>query len=165
MLAGGRARRFGSDKAYARYQGHRLIDLGAKALSGQCAGLVVCGREEAGYDCIADRPARDMGPLGGINAALHFAQANGFDAVMSAACDIPNLPDNLATGLAGDGAAIVRTQPVVGFWPVALADRLDHFLNEGGRKLFDFALLIGARLVEIDPPLMNINRPEDLPES
>lgn len=164
ILAGGQARRFGSDKAHARYNGWRLIDLAADALSAQCDGLVICGREEAGFTCIPDRPKADMGPLGGINAALHYAAGNGFDRVLSVACDIPNIPADLARAMAGDGAAIVQSQPVVGLWPVELAGALDDFLAEGGRKLFDFAGCVDARLVRFDPPLLNINRPEDLPE-
>ena len=163
LLAGGQARRFGSDKAYARYEGQRLIDLVGRALAAQCAGVVVCGREESGFECLADRPGADLGPLGGINAALHYASANGFDAVLSAACDIPNLPHDLSQSLSGEGAAIVQSQPVVGLWPAKLAEPLDEFIAGGGRKLFDFADSVGARLVRFDPPLMNINRPEDLP--
>ncbi|HEX5645184.1 MAG TPA: NTP transferase domain-containing protein, partial [Erythrobacter sp.] len=33
IIAGGQARRFGSDKAYARYHGQRLIDLVGRALA------------------------------------------------------------------------------------------------------------------------------------
>lgn len=164
ILAGGAARRFGSDKAHALYQGERLIDIVGKRLNAQCAGVVVCGRAEPGYDCVPDRPAPDYGPLGGINAALHFGRDQGYETVLSAACDIPNLPSDLYSTLAGEGAAIVQSQPVVGLWPIELADRLEPFLAEGGRKLFDFALLVGARMVRFDPPLMNVNRPQDLPQ-
>jgi molybdopterin-guanine dinucleotide biosynthesis protein A len=103
-----------------------------------------------------------LGPLGGLNAALHHAAANGFDAVLSAGCDIPNLPSNLAEQLQGEGAAIVQSQPVVGLWPVSLAAPLDAYISEGGRALYGFAERVGARQVAIDPPLMNVNRPEDL---
>ena len=162
ILAGGQARRFGSDKAYATYKGGRLIDQVGSALAAQCAALVICGRDEAGFDCLADWPEAGLGPLGGLNAALHYAQAQGFDAVLSSGCDIPNLPDNLAGILAGDGAAIVQSQPVVGLWPAMLAQRLDAYLQGGGRSLYGFAESIGARQMEIDPPLLNVNRPGDL---
>ena len=124
--------------------------------------MVVCGREEEGFACIPDRPAADMGPLGGINAALHHARYHGFDHVLSAACDIPNLPHDLVKALAGEGAAMVQSQPVVGLWPAGLADELEAFLSGGGRRLYDFGQGAGARMVRIDPPLMNVNRPEDL---
>jgi molybdopterin-guanine dinucleotide biosynthesis protein A len=131
-------------------------------LAAQCKALVICGREETGFDCLPDRPERGLGPLGGLNAALHHAKAHGFDAVLSAGCDIPNLPTDLAKVLAGEGAAIVQDQPVVGLWPVALAAELDAYLAEGGRSLYRFAERVNARQLTINPPLMNINRPEDL---
>ncbi|MDX1704620.1 MAG: molybdenum cofactor guanylyltransferase [Altererythrobacter ishigakiensis] len=161
-MAGGKATRFGSDKAYARYKGRRLIDHVGAALAAQCSGLVVCGRAEEGFDCIADLPNEGLGPLGGLNAALHFARSNGFDRVLSAGCDIPNLPEDLAQTLSGEGAAIVHNQPVVGLWPASLAPRLDIFIRDGGRALYGFADSIGARPVTLNTPLMNVNRPEDL---
>lgn len=124
---------------------------------------MVCGRKENGFDCLADLPEPGLGPLGGLNAALHYAQANGFDAVLSAGCDIPNLPRDLAETVAGENAAIVQNQPVVGLWPADLAPQLDHFLRGGGRSLYGFAENVSARQLEIDPPLMNVNSPGDLP--
>lgn len=168
LLAGGKARRFGSDKAHAHYHGWRLIDLVRESLAAQCEAVVVCGREEEGFACLPDRPCANMGPLGGINAALHHAEAEGFDAVLSAACDIPNLPPDLAQILdreAPEGpAAIVQSQPVVGLWRASLARDLEGFLQGGGRRLYDFGSSIGARMVAFDPPLLNINRAEDLPD-
>lgn len=162
ILAGGQARRFGSDKAHALYQGERLIERVASALAAQCEGVVVCGRSEPGFACIADRPGPGLGPLGGLNAALHHARAGGFDAVLSAPCDVPDLPHDLAQCLSGTGAGIVAGQPVIGLWPVSAVRAIDTYLGEGGRRLFGFAERIGARLVPVDPPLMNVNRPEDL---
>ncbi|MEP5936847.1 MAG: molybdenum cofactor guanylyltransferase [Erythrobacter sp.] len=163
ILAGGKARRFGSDKALALYDGERLLDRVAKALAEQCDQLVLCGREEAGFTCLADRPTPDLGPLGGLNAALHHAAANGFDAVLSSGCDAPNLPQTLTQQLSGEGAAIVQSQPVVGLWPSALATQLDAFIADEGRALYGFAERAGARQIAFDPPLLNVNRPEDLP--
>ena len=139
-----------------------MIDLVGRALAKQCDGLVVCGREEAGFDCIADIPEAGLGPLGGLNAALHYAVQNGFEAVLSAGCDVPNLPETLAQTLAGKGAAIIQSQPVVGLWPATLSDELDSYLKEGERALYGFAERVGARQIPIDPPLMNVNQPGDL---
>lgn len=129
--------------------------------------MIVCGREEPGYTCVPDRPEPDLGPLGGLNAALHYAEEQGFDAVLSAGCDIPNLPPDLAEILGAETlslhrSAIVQSQPVVGLWPVGIAKELEAFLADDGRALYGFAEKAGARMVRFDPPLMNINRPEDL---
>lgn len=163
ILAGGQARRFGSDKAQALYGGARLIDRVAAAMVAQSGALVVCGREEPGFRCIPDWPEPGLGPLGGLAAALRHAGENGFAGVLSAGVDAPDLPHDLARALAGEGAAIVESQPVVGLWPAATAPALEAFLAGGGRSLYRFADHIAARRVDLAHPLMNVNRPEDLP--
>lgn len=163
ILAGGQARRFGSDKAHALYDGARLIDRVAAALAARCQGVVVCGREEPGFACIPDWPETGLGPLGGLAAALRHAGAGGCSHVLSAGVDVPDLPHDLAACLAGKGAAIVESQPVVGLWPAAEAPTLDAFLAGGGRSLYRFADHIGARRIDLPHALMNVNRPEDLP--
>ena len=162
ILAGGQARRFGSDKAHALYEGRRLIDQVADALGQQTQALIICGREEPGFGSVPDQPEAGLGPLGGLNAALEFAIAKGFTHVLSAGVDIPNLPADLAGQLSGEGAAIVESQPVVGWWPVAVADDLAEFIAEGGRALYGFAKRVSARRVELAQPLMNVNKPGDL---
>ncbi len=162
ILAGGQARRFGSDKAQALYEGARLIDRVAAALAAQCGSVVVCGREEPGFVCIPDWPEAGLGPLGGLIAALRHAQPRGFTHVLCAGVDVPDLPHDLAATLAGEGAAIVESQPVVGLWPVAAFPALEAFLAEGGRSLYRFADHIGARRIDLPAALMNVNRPEDL---
>ena len=161
-MAGGKARRFGSDKAEALYQGKRLIDRVASSLGEQTTALIMCGRDEPGFGCIPDQPEAGLGPLGGLLAALRFAEEKGFAHVLSAGVDAPNLPTNLADQLKGDGAAIAASQPVVGLWPVSIEADLTHFIAEGERALYGFADLINARKVTVEPPLLNVNRPEDL---
>ncbi|MFN4020387.1 MAG: molybdenum cofactor guanylyltransferase [Erythrobacter sp.] len=163
ILAGGQARRFGSDKAQALYRGARLIDRAAAALGAQCAAVVVCGRGEPGFACIPDWPEPGLGPLGGLAAALRHAHEQGYSHVLSAGVDAPDLPHDLAASLAGDGAAIVASQPVVGLWPVTDWPAVRAFLEGGGRSLYRCADHIGARRVELAAGLMNVNRPEDLP--
>jgi molybdopterin-guanine dinucleotide biosynthesis protein A len=163
ILGGGQARRFGSDKAQAIYEGARLIDRVAAALSAQCESVVVCGRDEPGFACISDWPESGLGPLGGLAAALRHADARGLSHVLSAGVDAPDLPYDLAMQLAGEGSAIVGSQPVVGLWPVSAAPALAGFLAEGRRSLYRFADHIGARRIDLPATLMNVNRPEDLP--
>ena len=134
----------------------------AAALLAQSGALVVCGREEPGFACIPDWPEPGLGPLGGLAAALRHAEQQGFSHVLSAGVDAPDLPHDLAATLAGKGAAIVESQPVVGLWPVEAARVLEAFIATGGRSLYRFADHIGARRVALPAPLMNVNRPEDL---
>lgn len=162
ILAGGASRRFGSDKAEALLDGKRLLDHVAEALAAQTDAVILCGREDDRFRCVADRPETRIGPLGGLAAALHFASEQGFDAVLTAGCDSPDLGHDVVVSLRGEGAAIAESQPVIGYWPVRLAPELDAFIANGGRSLFGFAEAAGARRVTLAVPPANINAPEDL---
>ena len=164
-MAGGQSRRFGSDKALAVVGGRRLIDRVADALSSQCDGLIVCGREEAGYPCIPDRPGAGLGPLGGLCAALHHGLEHGYSHVLAAPCDIPDLPKDLLAQFAGQGSAVVLAQPVVGLWECGHASTLAQMLESENRAVMAFADAVAARRIVLDRPLGNINRPEDIPDA
>jgi molybdopterin-guanine dinucleotide biosynthesis protein A len=162
VLAGGRARRFGGDKALALLHGRPLIEHAAEALARHAAVVVICGRSHAPYAALADLPGADMGPLGGLNAALHHAAAEGYEGVLCTGCDMPVFPDALAMALIGEGAAIVERQYLMSYWPSALAPKLDAYLRESSdRSVRGWLAAVGPRQVAA-PPLPNINTPEDL---
>lgn len=161
VLAGGRATRFGSDKALARMaDGRTLIDHATAGLAPHVAAVLICGRNGG----LADRPAPDMGPLGGLNAALHHALDHGFAGVLTTGCDMPFYPAALPVALVGDGAAILKGQQLLGWWPATLAPELDtHLAAENNRSIRGWLDRIDARVVEIPGLILpNINRPEDL---
>jgi molybdopterin-guanine dinucleotide biosynthesis protein A len=163
ILAGGQSRRFGSDKALAPFDGRALIDHVAAGLSAQSDALIVVGRAHGGLTSVADRPRAGLGPLGGLAGALHWARANGFQAVLSAPCDAPLLPCDLAMRLAGEGPAYVAGLPVIGWWPSALADEIDRWLAEDrSRAMRHWAAAVGARRVMLDVLPANVNTVEDL---
>jgi molybdopterin-guanine dinucleotide biosynthesis protein A len=103
-----------------------------------------------------------MGPLGGLNAALHHAIEGGFEGVLSTGCDMPVFPDALAQALIGEGAAIAEGQYLMGYWPSALAPKLDAHLRENSDRSVRAWLAAVAPRHVIAPPLPNINTPEDL---
>lgn len=161
VLAGGRSSRFGSDKALALMpDGRTLIDHAIAGLAPHVAQVVICGRAGG----LPDRPAPDMGPLGGLNAALHHALAQGFAGVLTTGCDMPLYPAELPAALIGEGAAILKGQQLLGWWPATLAPTLDaHLAEANNRSIHGWLDRIGARVVEIPGlELPNINRPEDL---
>ena len=165
VLAGGRSSRFGSDKALARMaDGLTLLDHAIAGLAVHVEAMVICGRTRAGFTGVADRPAPDMGPLGGLNAALHYAADHGFIGVLTTGCDMPVYPANLPTALKGDGPAVLQGQPLLGYWPATLAPLLDaHLVEANNRSIRGWLDRIGARVVTMpNLVLPNINRPEDL---
>lgn len=163
VLAGGRSRRFGSDKALAELDGRALIDRAIADLSASVESVAVCGREVAGRLSLPDRPRPDLGPLGGLNAALHHAAGHGYAGVLSTGCDMPVFPAPLAAMLVGEGAAIVEGQHLVGYWPVALAAALDAYLAASDdRSIRAWLALARPRIIAFSAPLPNINTPADL---
>lgn len=163
VLAGGRSTRFGSDKAEAIWRGRPLLDHVVDRLGSACPKVIVCGRYHADHETVPDRPASDLGPLGGINAALHFALANGFDRVLSAPCDAPSVSEELLASLAAARDNVyVTDMPVIGCWKADSAPLLDaHLRGSHGRSMRSWAERIDAIALDLPAPL-NINRPVDL---
>ena len=163
ILAGGAASRFGADKALAMFEGKPLIDHVAAALMPHVSAMVVVGREHGLLTSVADHPAPDLGPLGAIAGALRWAQAHGYGAVLSAPCDAPLLPIDLAARLAGAGPAYVAGLPVLGWWPADLADHLASWLAaDKPRAVRRWAAAVGAREVPLDMVPPNVNTRDDL---
>jgi molybdopterin-guanine dinucleotide biosynthesis protein A len=162
VLAGGRSRRFGSDKAAAMLDGRRLLDHAAVALAAHCDDLVVVGRADAAYVSIADAPASGLGPLGGLCAALLHAGVNGFDAVLMLPCDVPALPAEVASALIADCPAVVASQPVVGCWPASLGKELEDYLRSDQRRAMQAWVDHADAARIVSGPLANINLPADL---
>lgn len=161
VLAGGRSSRFGSDKALAMLpDGRTLLDHAIAGLAPHVEQVMICGRAAG----LADRPAPDMGPLGGLNAALHHAQAHGFAGILTTGCDMPVYPADLPARLIGEQAAILEGQQLLGWWPASLANALDaHLAEANNRSIYGWLDRIGARVVTVPGlALPNINRPEDL---
>lgn len=162
IIAGGQARRFGSDKALAMHQGKPLIRHAIDTLRPQVATLVLCGRDHEGIERIEDRPGPGLGPTGAINAALHRAAQMGLRGVLTVPVDVLPLPGDLALRLATDGLACFDQQFLVAFWPVELAEAVDDYVAQGGRKPAELLDRFGARRVADPPGIANVNRPGDL---
>jgi molybdopterin-guanine dinucleotide biosynthesis protein A len=162
VLAGGRSIRFGSDKALAEIEGHTLLAMAVDTLSGWCEHVVVVGRELAPAPTLPDWPRTGMGPLAGLAAALHLAADEGYEAVLTCGVDAVVLPDDLPAVL-GAGPACLDDQPVIGIWPITVIPALEALLHSDERHAFyRLAEIVGARRVQTQRRVPNINTPEDL---
>ncbi len=162
VLAGGQATRFGGDKALAELGGQTLLARAVEALAGWCDHVVVVGRETAPAPTLSDWPAAGMGPLGGIAAALRFAEDAGYAEVLTCGVDSVGLPPDLPALLA-PAPAYLADQPVIGVWPASVAAVVTAILEGDGRhSMLAFAEAIGARAVTVGQHPANINTPADL---
>ncbi|WP_294356589.1 molybdenum cofactor guanylyltransferase [uncultured Sphingomonas sp.] len=163
VLAGGRATRFGRDKALALLGEATLLDHALASLASHVDALVVIGREQAPMPIAPDLPSPDLGPLGGIAGALAYAQDHGHASVLTTACDTPSLPGALVAALLANGAAHAAEAPTVGHWPVRLLEPLLAHLRSGeSRSIKRWAATQQVVAVLPGVTVANINTPDDL---
>jgi len=134
---------------------------------------------------IADPIDGFVGPLAGVLAGLRWAASvdPGISHVVTASSDAPFLPSDLVarladTATAAPGAIAIaqsggHLHPVIGLWPVALADDLEAALGNGVRKVLHWtdrwgteATPFPATTVGGEPcdPFFNANTPAELAE-
>jgi molybdopterin-guanine dinucleotide biosynthesis protein A len=163
VLAGGRATRFGRDKALVQLGEATLLQHAIASLAPHVDALVVVGRADAPVAVTPDLPQADLGPLGGIAGALSFARAHGHASVLTSACDTPSLPDALVAALLAREASYAADAPTVGHWPVRLLDPLLARLASGeSRSIRRWATDAGVAAVLPGVPVPNVNTVGDL---
>ena len=184
ILAGGRSRRMGTDKAVFVYKGRRLIDHVHARLKPQVDEIMISGRLDYGLGLavISDKDDVPHGPVGGIvSLALTLRETHPQASVFyTVPVDAPMFPDDivaaLSIGVASDRpdyTAIARSasglQAVFACWQIsavlAAAKTLNHAdsISEKSISLQKFAALCGANIVDFDSDVafLNINEPRD----
>lgn len=178
ILAGGSGRRLGGvDKALLPLAGQPLITHLQDRLGPQVEELAIAANGDParlGFTGLPVLPdGIGAGPLAGVLAGLGWAAAQGADALVSAAVDLPFLPCDLVPRLwmAADGGLAVaecggRSHPTCALWPVAIIPELQAYLAAGEARVMGFATAQGAaaaRFAGGEPdPFLNLNTPEDL---
>jgi len=92
ILAGGKSRRMGRDKAFIEFGGKPIIARVIERIQPLCAELIIVANDRAAYQSFDARIVSDVypgkGSLGGLYTGLHTARA---DFVLAVACDMPFL--------------------------------------------------------------------------
>jgi len=178
ILAGGKSRRMGTDKAVLRFGGVTLLERAARTALSAGLPVLVAGRARPNAwqtpeveFALDDAPGR--GPLGGLETALRRAGGP----VLAVACDMPLLtPDALrwlrdqATAGAGEhGLAVVHDgqwEPLFSVYAPQCLPLIGSRLAAGRLSLH--GLIEAGDFVRADAPgwvasqLVNVNTPEDL---
>ena len=194
LLAGGQSRRMGGgDKGLLEIAGKPMLGHVIGRIKDQVGGMVINANGDPGrfasfgLPVVADTIEGHVGPLAGVLAGMRWSTANAPEAgyILTVSTDAPLIPEDLVArlvnGLREEPQAAIalassggNLHPVIGLWPVRLADDLEAALRDGLRKVLhwtdrhgtvtvDFAFhRLGKR--EIDP-FFNANTPEELDEA
>lgn len=177
VLAGGHARRFGSDKLSAPLQGRTVLDLALEATAG--AGTIVCvgprRRTRQAVTWVREDPA-GSGPVPAVAAGLSQVR-NPWLLLLAgdmpyAAAGVASLLSALAAGAqtphTGPYAAVSadgRLQPLLALWPVEQLRRRVTVVSSAHRRsitaLYDDVDLV--RVLVDDATVHDIDDPQDLP--
>ncbi len=197
VLAGGLSRRMFPDEAQSGDKG--LLDLAGVSMLqrvvGRLAPQVQCVILNANGDAtrfaslglpvVADSVGGFVGPLAGVLAGMRWADLHSpATHIATVSSDAPFIPTELVDHLQQapkprlHSIALARSggelHPVIGLWPVAIADDLEACLREGTRKVLAFTdrhgtvpvdfpfLHIGGQPVD---PFFNANTREELDEA
>jgi len=193
LLAGGQSRRMGGgDKGLRKIAGRPMLAHVLDRFAPQVGRVVLNANGdpgrfyEFGLPVVADSIEGNVGPLAGVLAGMRWSADNMADAthIATASTDAPLIPADLVSRLADalngrdEKIALAKSggfmHPVIGLWPVELADDLEAALKDGVRKVLhwtdrhgtigvDFEF-VRAGAKEIDP-FFNANTPEELQEA
>lgn len=162
VLAGGRSRRMGQDKAMLPFGTSTLLQHQLTTLAVLCDRVVVSG-DYRGYDCVGDL-FPDRGPLGGMHAAAkRFKQ----EALLFLPVDMPVMsPEALRTLMAQSDPCHFDGQPLPCFFPIAddVANSIESlWASESLKKsVHELHAFLSSRHIPSPEqnPFENINTPE-----
>lgn len=183
VLAGGRSRRFGTEKALALLNGAPLIAHALRPLAG-CAAIAVNARPDSGaagfaagrgLTLLPDPEGAPDGPLSGVREGLRWAIGRRAQYLAVTPCDTPNLPDDLFDRLEAAmtpqvAAAFAVTdagpQPLTALWRCAPAlEAVEAALADGAHPSVQSVLArLNAAPVHFAEPdaFANANTPAEL---
>ncbi|WP_199153717.1 molybdenum cofactor guanylyltransferase MobA [Chromobacterium sp. ASV23] len=179
LLAGGQGSRMGGvDKGWVELDGVALAERVATRLRPQADALLISANRNLERYAALGQVVTDAaefancGPLAGLEAGL---AACATPWLLTAPCDLPLLPENLAARLLAplrDGRsqlAVARSagqaHPVCMALSITLLPSLRDYLRGGGRRVREWQAQAGALAVDFDDApqaFRNLNTPQDL---
>ena len=186
ILAGGKSRRFGADKAVAKLGDKSLIDYTINKLEPKFAEILVITNKPIQVSknnifFIKDTMSGQLGPLVGILSAMEWVKNNdkNYEWIISFPCDTPffeeEIIDKVINSQKSSDKKLLflksgnKRHNIFGLWSIELMEQLRNDINKGARKVEDWANKIGTEIVEInsesDKSFLNINTKLDLEDA
>jgi molybdopterin-guanine dinucleotide biosynthesis protein A len=173
----------GGDKCLLPLKGKPMLAHVLDRIAPQAGAILINSNSPAelyapfGWPVLPDGMTGFQGPLAGLLTGMTWARKShtGATHILSVACDTPVLPHDLVQRL-GDrlpaaGIAIARdhdrAHPVIGLWPIALADQLaKDMVMHDARGLHQWLRGQAVREVTFDAVnFQNLNTRDELQEA
>jgi molybdopterin-guanine dinucleotide biosynthesis protein A len=184
VLAGGRSRRMGTDKAALDWDGEPMLARIVRISSERCEPVfVVAAQSSSAYRLLhgtggpeatwVTDEAPEAGPVGGLAVGLAAAAAAGADLAFVCATDMPlisaRLIDELSGAVVDSADAVIahdteRDHPMAGVYRTSAASRIAELVATGEKRMTAVLDALATRRVSVSDPdwLTNVNAPEDL---
>ena len=181
VLAGGKSRRFGSNKSEIMLKDKKLIDYTLEKLKTKFKKIIIISNDLnfKNYTTVKDCIDGQLGPLAGVLTAMKWAKTNNnkYNWVATFPCDTPFFNTSLIQKFKKPSKkkdsklyfAKIKNKRhnIFGLWSLELIDELEKDLVvNGARKVEDWANKIGVKTINIEneknDTFFNINTKEDL---
>ena len=187
VLAGGKSKRFGSDKASSKFGDKSLIEHTNTKIENNFTEILIVSNNDKNVfkknNIFFTKDIIDgyLGPLVGVLSAMDWIQKNNknYKWIATFPCDTPLFDQSAINKIK---SCINQTNKklcflknnnkrhnIFGLWSLELKDTLLKDIENGFRKVEDWANKIGCEIIEInsekDYSFLNINTKEDLEEA
>ena len=183
VLAGGKSLRFGEDKSQVKLNNKSLIDHILSEILTEFKELLIVSNNSIKFKksekiSIIGDFKNNLGPLGGVLTAMKWIKDNNKDYqwISTFPTDTPFFKNqilkdfhdkiNLKNGKLFFIKSNNTRHNIFGLWSIDLADKLEKDLENGDRKVEDWANKVGVNIIDMqfekNDPFFNINTKEDL---
>ena len=183
VLAGGKSLRFGEDKSQVKLNNKSLIDHILSEILTEFKELLIVSNNPIEFNkseniSIISDFKDNLGPLGGVLTAMKWIKDNNKDYqwISTFPTDTPFFKNqilkdfhdkiNLRNGKLFFIKSNNTRHNIFGLWSIDLADKLEKDLENGDRKVEDWANKVGVNIIDMqfekNDPFFNINTKEDL---
>jgi molybdopterin-guanine dinucleotide biosynthesis protein A len=174
ILAGGKSKRMGTDKAFLSLGGKPLIAHVIEALETVCGTVILISADEK-LDQLGKPRYIDMweniGPLAGLYTGLHFSK-NDYNFVLG--CDSPLVNKSLLEMLLQEAqpeydvvqlATSKSKMPLIALYRKTCMNSIKALIDSGERRMQESVATLKCKTVKLDPSMeqyaLNVNSPED----
>ncbi|MDB2591104.1 molybdenum cofactor guanylyltransferase [Candidatus Pelagibacter bacterium] len=183
VLAGGKSLRFGEDKSQVKLNNKSLIDHILSEILTEFKELLIVSNNSIKFNkskkiSIIGDFKNNLGPLGGVLTAMKWIKDNNKDYqwISTFPTDTPFFKNQILkdfhdqTNLKNGKLFFIKSNNtrhnIFGLWSIDLADKLEKDLENGDRKVEDWANKVGVNIIDMqfekNDPFFNINTKEDL---